>query len=240
MSGHSKWSVIKRAKGITDARRSQVFTKLGHAVTVAARLGGPDPAMNFRLRLAIEKAKAASLPKENIDRAIAKGAGTGGQQIEEVTYEGFGPGGAALVINAVTDNRNRTVSEIRNIITKLGGNLGSENSVAWQFSSKGIIRIPTDQLTGKDKDTLSLELVDAGAEDVLDDPEGLTITCAPTDLQAVQTYVTAQKFSPASADIELVPNNPLALSPTDEAKLQRVVEALEEHDDVTAVWTNAQ
>ena len=159
MSGHSKWSVIKRAKGITDARRSQVFTKLGHAVTVAARLGGPDPAMNFRLRLAIEKAKAASLPKENIDRAIAKGAGTGGQQIEEVTYEGFGPGGAALVINAVTDNRNRTVSEIRNIITKLGGNLGSENSVAWQFSSKGIIRIPTDQLTGKDKDTLSLELV---------------------------------------------------------------------------------
>ncbi len=239
MSGHSKWSTIKRQKGIADARRSQVFTKLGHAIAVAARLGGADPAMNFRLRLAIEKAKAASLPKDNIDRAIAKGAGTGGQQIEEVTYEGFGPGGTALVIQAMTDNRNRTVSEIRNIITKLGGNLGNENSVAWQFTSKGVIRIPADQLRDKDKDALELGCVDAGADDVQDDPEGLTILCPPPNLQALQAFVHDQGLQSASADIELIPNTPLALSPEDDAKLQRVVEALEEHDDVSAVWTNA-
>jgi YebC/PmpR family DNA-binding regulatory protein len=238
MSGHSKWSVIKRAKGITDARRSQVFTKLGHAVTVAARLGGPDPAMNFRLRLAIEKAKAASLPKDNIDRAIAKGAGTDGKQIEELTYEGFGPGGVALVIQTITDNHNRTVTELRTLLTKRGGNLGSENSVAWQFASKGVIRITAEQLTGKDKDALELAAIESGADDVQDDVEGLTITCAPTDLHKLQAFIESQGLKPASADVELVPNTPLTLSPADDEKLQRVVEALEEHDDVTAVWTN--
>lgn len=239
MSGHSKWSTIKRQKGIADARRSQVFTKLGHAIAVAARLGGPDPAMNFRLRLAIEKAKAASLPKDNIDRAVAKGAGTGGQQIEEVTYEGFGPGSVALVIQAMTDNRNRTVSEIRNIVTKLGGTLGNENSVAWQFTSKGVIRIPAEELANKNKDDLTLACIDAGADDAQDDPEGLTILCAPNNLQKLQDYVQAQGLKAVSADIELIPNTPITLSATDDAKLQRVVEALEEHDDVSAVWTSA-
>ncbi len=195
--------------------------------------------MNFRLRLAIEKAKAASLPKDNIDRAIAKGSGTGSQQIDEVTYEGFGPGGAALVIQAMTDNRNRTVSEVRNILTKLGGTLGNENSVAWQFTSKGVIRIPADQLQGKEKDALELACVDAGADDVHDDPEGLTILTAPNNLPALQAWAQSQGLQTASADIELIPNSPLTLTPDDDAKLQRVVEALEEHDDVSAVWTSA-
>ncbi|MEK7570221.1 MAG: YebC/PmpR family DNA-binding transcriptional regulator [Patescibacteria group bacterium] len=240
MSGHSKWSVIKRAKGVTDARRSQVFTKLGHAITVAARLGGADPTMNFRLRLAIEKAKAASLPKDNIDRAIAKGSGTDGKQIEEVTYEGFGPGGASLVIQTMTDNRNRTVTELRTLLGKKGGNLGNENSVAWQFSSKGVLRISADQLTGKDKDALELGCIDAGADDVQDDPEGITTLCPPTDLPKLQTYIETQKLTPASADVELVPNTPLALAEDENTKLHNLIEALEEHDDVTAVWTNAK
>jgi YebC/PmpR family DNA-binding regulatory protein len=195
--------------------------------------------MNFRLRLAIEKAKAASLPKDNIDRAIAKGAGTDGKQIEELTYEGFGPGGVALVIQTITDNHNRTVTELRTLLTKRGGNLGSENSVAWQFSSKGVIRIAAEQLTGKDKDTLELTAIESGADDVQDDVEGLTITCAPTDLHKLQAFIESQGLKPASADVELVPNTPLSLTPADDEKLQRVVEALEEHDDVTAVWTNA-
>lgn len=239
MSGHSKWSVIKRAKSVTDARRSQVFTKLGHAITVAARLGGADPAMNFRLRLAIEKAKAASLPKDNIDRAIAKGAGTDGKHIEELTYEGFGPGGVALVIQTITDNHNRTVTELRTLLTKRGGNLGSENSVAWQFNSKGVIRIAADQLTGKDTDSLELAAIEAGADDVQDDVEGLTMTCLPADLHKLQTFIESQGLKPASADVELVPTTPLILTPADNEKLQRVIEALEEHDDVTAVWSNA-
>ena len=240
MSGHSKWSVIKRAKGITDSRRSQVFTKLGHAITVAARLGGADPAMNFRLRLAIEKAKAASLPKDNIDRAIAKGAGTDGKQIEELTYEGFGPGGVALVIQTITDNHNRTVTELRTLLTKRGGNLGSEGSVAWQFNSKGVIRIAAEQLAGKDKEDIELKAIEAGADDVQDAVEGLTVTCPPTDLHKLQAFMENQGLQLASADVELVPTTPLTLTPADNEKLQRVVEALEEHDDVTAVWTNAK
>jgi len=196
--------------------------------------------MNFRLRLAIEKAKAASVPKENIDRAIAKGAGTDGKQIEELTYEGFGPGGVALVIQTITDNHNRTVTELRTLLTKRGGNLGSENSVAWQFSSKGVIRIAADQLAGKDKDTLELAAIEAGADDVQDDVEGLTITCAPADLHTLQAFIESQELQPASADVEFVPTTPLTLTPADGEKLQRVIEALEEHDDVTAVWTNAR
>lgn len=239
MSGHSKWSVIKRAKSVTDARRSQAFTKLGHAITVAARLGGADPSMNFRLRLAIEKAKAASLPKDNIDRAIAKGSGTDGKHIEEVTYEGFGPGGASLVIQTMTDNRNRTVTELRTLLGKKGGNLGNENSVAWQFTSKGVLRIAADQLKGKDKEALELEAIEAGADEVQDDVEGLTISCSPADLHKLQTFIEQQGLTTASADVELVPTTPLSLTPEDDEKLQRVVEALEEHDDVTAVWTNS-
>lgn len=240
MSGHSKWSVIKRAKGITDSRRSQVFTKLGHAITVAARLGGADPAMNFRLRLAIEKAKAASLPKDNIDRAIAKGAGTDGKQIEELTYEGFGPGGVALVIQTITDNHNRTVTELRTLLTKRGGNLGSEGSVAWQFNSKGVIRIAAEQLTGKDKEDIELKAIEAGADDVQDAVEGLTVTCPPTGLHKLQAFMESQGLQLASADVELMPTAPLTLTLADNEKLQRVIEALEEHDDVSAVWTNAK
>ena len=240
MSGHSKWSTIKRQKGIADSRRSQVFTKLGHAITVAARLGGADPVMNFRLRLAIEKAKAASVPKDNIDRAIAKGAGTGGQHIEEITYEGFGPGGAALIIQAMTDNRNRTVSEIRTLITKLGGHLGSEHSVAWQFTTKGVVRLAADQLMGKDRDVLTLGALDAGADDVQDEPEGLTILGAPDALPKLQAYLADQQLTPASADVELVATTPVQLSENENAKLQKLIEALEAHDDVSAVWTNAK
>lgn len=239
MSGHSKWSTIKRQKGVADAKRSAVFTKLAKAITVAARQGGGDADMNFRLRLAVDKAREQNMPKENIDRAVAKGAGTGeGIQIEEVGYEGYGPGGVAFVINTVTDNRNRTVSEIRALLTRHGGTLGSANSVAWQFARRGVIRVAAEKLA-PEHDALELELIEAGAEDVQDAPEGLTILTNPEQLQDVKTLLEKKSIPTASADIELVSNTPIPLSDADSKKLQTLIEILEDHADVTAVWTNA-
>ncbi|MFA6588420.1 MAG: YebC/PmpR family DNA-binding transcriptional regulator [Patescibacteria group bacterium] len=240
MSGHSKWSTIKRQKGITDAKRSAVFTKLGKAISVAARLGGPDTETNFRLRLAIEKAREANMPNENVDRAIKKGAGAGeGQQIEEVTYEGFGPHGTTLLIQTVTDNRNRTVGEIRSILSKLNGSLGSANSVAWQFENLGVIRIPSDQLAKIDKETFSLDLIEAGAQDVQDSAEGLTILVPANGFAAMQKFIAAKNITPLSADLEFVAKQPIKLSEKDSEKLKTLIEAIDEHEDVTAIWTNA-
>lgn len=236
MSGHSKWSTIKRQKGVADAKRSAIFTKLGKAIVVAARLGGADPAMNFRLRLAVEKAREASMPKDNIDRAIAKGSGTAeGQQLEEVTYEGFGPGGAAIIVEAVTDNRNRTVHEVKTLFSKHGGTMGNENSVRWQFDRRGVLRIAAEHLP-KDHDTFELQMIEAGAEDVKDDPEGITLLTQPEALEKLKAELGATPV--ASADIEYVPKTPLTLSDGETQKLHSLIEILEDHADVTNVWTN--
>ncbi|MFA6042597.1 MAG: YebC/PmpR family DNA-binding transcriptional regulator [Patescibacteria group bacterium] len=236
MSGHSKWSTIKRQKGVADAKRSSVFTKLGKAIVVAARLGGADPAMNFRLRLAVEKAREASMPKDNIERAIAKGSGTAeGQQLEEVTYEGFGPGGTAIIVEAVTDNRNRTVHEVKTLFSKHGGTMGNENSVRWQFDRRGVLRIAAEHLP-KDHDTFALQMIEEGAEDVKDDPEGITLLTQPEALEKVKVALGTTPV--ASADIEFVPKTPLPLSPADAEKLHTLTGILEDHADVTNVWTN--
>lgn len=240
MSGHSKWSTIKRQKGVTDAKRSAVFTKLGRAITIAARQGGPDPIMNFRLRLAIEKARGGNMPNENVERAIKRGSGnTDGQQIEEVMYEGFGPGGVALLIQTATDNRNRTVGEIRAVLSKLNGSLGGANSVAWQFENKAVVRIATEALKSLDKEGLTLDLIEAGAEDVKDVADGLEIIVSPHQFAAMQKLLIDRKISTLSADLEFVPKQAVNLSEKDSVKLQAIIEALEDHEDVTAVWTNA-
>ena len=237
MSGHSKWSVIKRAKGVTDARRSQVFTKLGHAITVAARLGGPDPDMNFRLRLAIEKAKAASLPKDNIDRAIAKGAGTDGKQIEEVTYEGFGPGGVALVIQTITDNRNRTGAEVRNVFARAGGSLGESGSVAWNFDSRGLISVVSN---GQDSDEVALYAIDAGAEDVQVGDDTIEVYTAPGDLEKVKKALEDHKLKVESAESARVPKTTVQLDEKSAIQMLRLVEKLEALDAVQRVYFNAE
>lgn len=240
MSGHSKWSTIKRQKGITDAKRSAVFTKLGRAITIAARQGGPDPIMNFRLRLAIEKARGANMPNENVERAIKRGSGSvDGQQIEEVMYEGFGPGGVSLLIQTATDNHNRTVGEIRSVLSKLNGSLGGANSVAWQFENKGAIRIATEALKSLDKENLTLDFIEAGAEDVKDTADGLEIIIPPGQFAAMQKLLADRKISTLSADLEFVPKQAVSLNEKDSEKLQVIIEALEDHEDVTAVWTNA-
>ncbi|RJO59509.1 YebC/PmpR family DNA-binding transcriptional regulator [Candidatus Parcubacteria bacterium] len=240
MSGHSKWSTIKRQKGATDAKRAVLFTKLGHAITASARQGGADPETNFRLRLAIEKARAANMPNENVDRAVRRGLGADtGLQLEEILYEGFGPGGSALLIQAITNNRNRTVGEIRALLGKHEGSLGGANSVAWQFENRGVVRIEAESLRGLDKEKIILEAIEAGAEDVQDSAEGLAII-APTDkLAGMQKFFSDRQITVASADTEFVAKQNLKLNDADAEKLHNLMEALENHEDVSAVWTNA-
>lgn len=238
MSGHSKWSTIKRAKAITDTRRSAAFTKLAKAITVAARHGGPDPDMNFRLRLAIQKAREGNMPNDNVDRAIKKGAGTGdGVTLQECVYEGFGPDGVGIVVEALTDNRNRTTAEIRNILTKHGGSLAAANSVLWQFEHKGVIRVASTTLANKNADELELALIDAGAEDFKIETEGWTIITPKEALQKVGEYLHTQNIASDSQGLEYVPKNLAAT--THAAQLHTCLEELENHDDVNNVFTNA-
>src|SRR5947209_3774288 len=196
MSGHSKWATIKRKKGAADARRGQLFTKLTREITVSAREGGGDPEANFRLRLAVQRARAENMPADNIQRAIQRGAGgaEGGAQYEEITYEGYGPHGVALLVQTLTDNRNRTVAEVRSIFTKMGGSLGEAGSVGWMFDPRGLILAEPGE--GDDPDEISLAAIDAGAEDVFVDDEGLVeIVTAFNDLKHVQDTLTAQNIN---------------------------------------------
>jgi len=187
MSGHSKWSTIKRQKGAADAKRGALFTRLGNQITVAAREGGGDPEMNFKLKLAIDMAKAGNLPKENMERAIKRGTGElAGEKIEEIIYEGFGPDGVAIMLQALTDNRNRTSSAVKHLFSKFGGNLGGPKAVSWMFIKRGVLRTPqVDQ-------ALELALIDAGVEDILRDDEGVTILTQPNDLQKTKTDLENQ------------------------------------------------
>src|SRR5439155_3587245 len=222
MSGHSKWSQIKRQKGATDAKRGQLFTKLGREVTVASREGGPDPDANARLRLAIQKAREANMPAETIERAIKRGAGAGeGVSLEEVTYEGYGPGGAAILVEAMTDNRHRSVAEIRNAFTRGGGSLGESGCVAWLFDPRGVIAV---DVNGQDPDEVALTAIDLGADDVRVDGSSLEVYTAPTDFDSVRTALEASKLKLVSAEMAMVPKSTVEAEPRDALAVLKLLE----------------
>jgi YebC/PmpR family DNA-binding regulatory protein len=235
MAGHSKWKQIKRKKAVTDQKRGAVFTRLIREITIAAKQGGGDPAGNARLRTAIDAAKAENMPADNIDRAIKKGTGElEGVTYEEVTYEGYGPGGAALLIQATTDNANRTVAEIRNVFTRHGANLAATNAVAWMFDRKG--QIVVDAKAGEDA-TMEAAL-DAGAEDMVKEGDVYVITTPPAELHAVQEALQAKRLPVQSAEISMVPKNTVKVEGSDAKRLLQLVEGLEEMDDVAKVFSN--
>ncbi len=236
MAGHSKWAQIKHQKAKNDARKGQIFTKLIREITIAARLGGGDPDLNPRLRLAIEKAKEHNMPKENIEKAIKKGTGElEGVHYMEVTFEGYGPGGVALLIEAVTDNKNRTTGEIRHIFSKYGGNLGNPGSVAWQFEKKGVIQIDKDKI---DEDTLLEIALDAGAQDMKTEEDYYEIITTPHDFMKVKQAIEEKNIPIKFADILMIPKNTVKVSEKDAEKLLKLIDALEENDDVQKVHGN--
>ncbi len=242
MSGHSKWHQIRRQKGVNDARRGQIFTRLGREIIVAVREGGSgDPAANFRLRMAIQRAREANMPMENIERSIKRALGGGdGAAIEEITYEGYGPGGIAVLVQAMTDNRNRTVAEVRNVFSRNGGNLGENGCVDWLFEQKGVIEIP---LQGRDPDEVMLAALDAGADDVepvTPNDEVMTIYTDPSQLDEVRVALEKQKYPITKAEVTLIPKTTVELDDKTGAQAYRLIEKLEELDDVQNVYTNAE
>jgi YebC/PmpR family DNA-binding regulatory protein len=236
MSGHSKWHTIKHKKGAADAKRGKIFTRIIKELTVAARNGGGDPNMNPRLRTIIAEAKANNMPRENIERAIRRGTGEEpGVSYEEITYEGYGPGGAALLIQSLTDNKNRTVGEIRHLLGKWNGNLAAENSVAWMFTRKGQVIV---EKTKADEEKLLNVALDAGADDMNDDGSAWEIVCAPDAFEKVRDAVKATGIEPAAAEIAMIPQNYVKLEGKDAQQMLKLMEALDDHDDVQHVWAN--
>jgi YebC/PmpR family DNA-binding regulatory protein len=236
MSGHSKWHSIKHKKGALDAKRGKIFTRIIKELTVAARTGGGDPNMNPRLRTIIADAKAVNMPADNIARAIRRGTGEEpGVTYEEVTYEGYGPGGAAVIIEVLTDNRNRTVGELRHMLTKHGGNLGESNSVAWMFDKKGYIVIEKSKAQ---EDTLMDAVLDAGADDLRDDDDNWEVLSAPSAFEAVKEAVKKLGVEYASAEVAMLPQNYVKLEGKPAQQMVRLMEALDDHDDVKHVWSN--
>jgi len=237
MSGHSKWATIKRSKGVADAKRGQLFTKLGHEIVVAAREGGGDPEANYRLRLVLEKAKQANMPKENIERAIKRGTGElkGDAELAEVLYEGYGPNGTAVLVSTLSDNRNRTVSEVRRAFSRHGGNLGSDGCVAWMFERKGYISIdPGDN----DPEEIMLLAIDAGADDVEVGDGIVEVYTKPTELKAVQEALSAAKYEISSASLSWMPQTRITLGEKETFQTMKLLEALEELEDVQEVFSN--
>jgi len=238
LSGHSKWSSIKHKKGAADAKRGQLFSKLSRAIIVAAKEGGGDPANNLALQNAIEKAKSYSMPKDNIDRAIAKGSGADADAdaFESIVYEGYGPEGVAVIVEALTDNRNRTAADVRHLFAKNGGNLGTTGAVAWQFERRGVVVVPTD---GVDEEELFLAAADGGAEDLEADGDVFQVTSAPESLAAVRGAIEGAGFAVESAELQLVPKTTVAVDDEVKARqVMRLIEALEENDDVQDVYAN--
>jgi YebC/PmpR family DNA-binding regulatory protein len=236
MAGHSKWKQIKRKKAVTDARRASSWTKVIREITVAAKSGGGDAGGNPRLRTAIDAAKAVNMPWDNIDRAIKKGTGElEGSIYEELTYEGYGPGGAAIFIEATTDNPNRTVAEIRHAFSRNGGNLGATNSVAWMFDRKGQIYLDASK---SDEDATLEAALDAGAEDFVREGDQYVVTTAPAAFHAIQDVLTARKFSIDSAELTMVPKNTVKVEGADAERILKLMEVLEELDDVSKVSSN--
>src|SRR6266516_4577561 len=238
MSGHSKWSSIKHKKGAADAKRGKLFSKLARALIVAAREGGADPAANLALANAIEKARSYSMPKDNIERAIARGSGADSDAgaFETVVYEGYGPDGIAVLVEALTDNRNRTAADVRHLFAKHGGNLGATGAVAWQFDRRGVVVVPGD---GVDEEELLLVAADGGADDVEPDGNVFQVTSAPEQLASVRAAIEAAGIQVDSAELMLVPKTTVGID--DEAKarqVMRLIDALEENDDVQDVYAN--
>ena len=242
MSGHSKWAGIKHKKAVVDARRGQVFTKVTRELSVAAREGGPDPTSNFRLRLAIQKAREVNMPADNIDRAIQRGAGgKDGVQLEEVRYEGYGPHGVAVMADTLTDNRNRTVAAIRNIFTRTGGSLGESNSVGWMFTQQGVIRLAAH---GRDPEEMALELldvIDVGDDgDISVDGDEVQVKVAPSRFEAVRRTLDELGASIESAEVTMEPTNTVAVDARQAPSVLRLLDALEEQDDVQQVYANVE
>jgi YebC/PmpR family DNA-binding regulatory protein len=236
MSGHSKWHTIKHKKGAADAKRGKIFTRLIKELTVAARSGGGDPDMNPRLRTIIAEAKANNMPRENIERAIRRGTGEEpGVSYEEIMYEGYGPGGVAIMIQTLTDNKNRTVGEIRHMLGKYNGNLAAENSVAWMFTRKGQVIVEKQKA---DEETLLNAALEAGADDVSDDGSVWEIVSAPESFDAVRDAIKALGLEPASAEVAMIPQNYVKLTGKEAQQMLRLMEALDDHDDVQHVWAN--
>jgi YebC/PmpR family DNA-binding regulatory protein len=237
MSGHSKWAQIKRKKATTDARRGQQFTKLARAITVAAREGGGDPEGNPALATAIQKARDLSMPKDNIQRAIERGTGAGGtegEQIERAVYEGYGPGGAAILVEALTDNRNRTGAEVRHVFDKHGGSLGEPGSVSWIFESRGVALVDADRYGEDDL----IPAIDAGAEDVSRDGDLLKVVCAASDLNAVREALEGAGVEVQSAEPSMEPKSVVEIGEGDAPRLMRLMEALDDRDDIESVHAN--
>jgi YebC/PmpR family DNA-binding regulatory protein len=238
MSGHSKWSQIKRQKGAADAKRGQLFTKLGREITVSARQGGPDPDGNPRLRLAIQRARENNMPLDTIERAVKRGAGgADAAALEEITYEGYGPAGAAILVEALTDNRNRSVAEIRNAFTRGGGNLGEAGCVAWLFDQRGVIAVETD---GKDPDEVALMAIDAGADDVRVEDGNVEVYTTPGEVERVRDALGSQEIKVVSSETAMVPKTTLEADPRDALAVLKLMERLEDLDDVQRVYTNLE
>ncbi|MDI6731577.1 MAG: YebC/PmpR family DNA-binding transcriptional regulator [Candidatus Margulisbacteria bacterium] len=235
MSGHSKWATIKHKKAKTDAARGKVFTKIIKEITTAARIGGGDPAGNPRLRLAIDKAKEANMPNDNIKRAVDKGTGGGGAVMEEVMYEGYGQGGVAIMIEAMTDNRNRTVGEIRSVLEKGGGSMGSSGCVSYLFKKKGSIVF--DKHTVSEED-LTMAAIDAGAEDVLSEESTIAVLTTPENFEQVRDALKTRGFNPTSAEVTMIPLTTVKVVGEDAQKVIKLVSSLEDNDDVQAVHAN--
>jgi YebC/PmpR family DNA-binding regulatory protein len=236
MSGHSKWSTIKRQKGANDAKRGALFTKVAREIIIAARMGGPDPDANYRLRLAIEKARSVNMPMDNIKRAIERGSGGGDTEAyEEIVYEGYGPGGIAVLVEAQTDNRNRTAAEVRSMFTKSGGQLAGSGAVAWQFEQRGVIAVPR---TGVDADEVALVAIDGGASDIDTDTDPIEVYAEPGDLEAVRRALESAGVKVESAEIAMIAKNTVELDAHKARQALRLVELLEDLDDVQRVSAN--
>lgn len=237
MSGHSKWSSIKHQKGVADARRGQLFTKLTREIIVAAREGGSNPEINFRLRLVVQRARDNNMPQDNIERAIKRGSGElEGAVLVELVLEGYGPSGTAILVQALTDNRNRTLQDVRNIFSRNGGNLGESGCVAWLFDSKGLIRVETNDL---DTEELALQAIDAGAEDVNIENANMEIYTRPEELEAVRRALEGKNISVASAELSTVPKTTIELEEKAALQTLKLLDKLEELDEVQNVSSNA-
>ena len=236
MSGHSKWATIKHKKAATDAKRGKVFTKIIRELSIAARAGGTDPNSNPRLRTAIAAAKNENMPNDNIERAIARGAGTmEGEQLEEVMYEGYGPGGVGMLVQVVTSNRNRSAGELRHLFSKNGGNMAETGAVGWMFHRKGDIVVPKE---AADEDTMMSIVLDAGAEDLNDDGSAWEVTTPPEAMEKVREALVTAGITPASAEVAFIPQNYVKLTGAQAQQMLRMVENMEDHDDVQHVYAN--
>lgn len=237
MSGHSKWNNIKNKKGKSDAERGKIFTKLGREILVAVKEGGPDPASNSKLRDVIAKCKANNMPNDNIDRSIKKAAGDGNTaNYEDITYEGYGPNGVAIIIEAMTDNRNRTAGDVRHILDKFGGNLGTNGSVSWMFDKKGVILI--EKSVKMTEDELMMEAIEAGAENFEADEDVYEITTTPEDFSAVRETLESKGLEFLDAEVKMVPQNYMSLDAEGARKMNLIIEKMEELDDVQEIWHN--